>query len=370
LGASDHVARKLGEYARSYRIMHGFLPMSGDPKGFGAGLEPLWQSLGINELGLMAQLLGRLHEAADIWSEHADDARCSILDSSITIVLQNTCGVALDLGRLGVALAVARKAVAEAQRVHGDIQRTSSLCCRATAQHQLGDIAAAREDFAAAVALQNKPMLDSLNGQWHAHHHLDLGNIAVSRAITEAGLAVAQDNAWNREFPVWHALFGRLALAEGQDPSRHIAEIRAWTAHTGDMQLILEAHHLAARAALARGDLPTARAEVDDGLRQARLCGYRLRPIELLVTLSTIDLAWPDAGRALAAAREALDLATAPDCQDAWGAADAAHAWGLAFEALGEREHAHRAFAQALAVREHIEHPQTDVTRAALARLG
>ena len=74
--------------------------------------------------------------------------------------------------------------------------------------------------------------------------------------------------------------------------------------------------------------------------------------------------------RAVAAAREALDLATADDCQYAWGEAVAAHAWGTAFEALGQREHSQRAFRQALAVRERIEHPQADATRAALARLA
>lgn len=53
-----------------------------------------------------------------------------------------------------------------------------------------------------------------------------------------------------------------------------------------------------------------------------------------------------------------------------WGEGDAAHAWGLAFEALGERDHAQHAFTQALVVRERIEHPQTDATRAALARVS
>ena len=67
---------------------------------------------------------------------------------------------------------------------------------------------------------------------------------------------------------------------------------------------------------------------------------------------------------------EALDLATAPERKYAWGEADAAHAWGLAFEALGQREHAQRAFTQALAVRERIEHPQAQVTLAALARVA
>jgi hypothetical protein len=86
--------------------------------------------------------------------------------------------------------------------------------------------------------------------------------------------------------------------------------------------------------------------------------------------MSAIHLAWPDADEALAAAREALDLATAPECKDAWGEADAAHGWSLAFEALGQRDHARRAFEQALAVRTRIEHPQAQATRDALARLS
>ena len=136
------------------------------------------------------------------------------------------------------------------------------------------------------------------------------------------------------------------------------------------MQWIIEAHSLAARQALAQADLGRARAEAEDGLRQARLCGYRLKEIELLVTLSAIHLAWPDPAAALAAARQALDIATAPDCGYAWGEADAAHAWGLAFVALGQPEPARRAFTQALAARQRIGHPQAAATRTALAALA
>src|SRR5262249_36739748 len=159
-------------------------------------------------------------------------------------------------------------------------------------------------------------VLFAIRGQFHARHHLDLGNIVACREITEFGLKMTQSLEMNFDFSAWHALFARVALADDQNPSRHIDEIRAWTARTGDMPAILEAHELAAHAALARGDLLSARAEADDGLRQARLCGYRLRQIELLVTMSAIDLVWPVANRALATAREALDLATAPECKD------------------------------------------------------
>ena len=159
-------------------------------------------------------------------------------------------------------------------------------------------------------------------------------------------------------------------MAEGQDPQVHLSAIRTWTARSGELQWIIEAHTLAAQHALSQADLAGACAEAEDGLRQARLCGYRLLEIELGVTLSAIHLAWPDAAAALVAARQALDLSTAPDCGYAWGEADAAHAWGLAFVALGQPEPARRAFTQALAVRQRISHPQAAATRTALAALA
>jgi tetratricopeptide (TPR) repeat protein len=370
LGSYLHLGKRLGDYARGYRILCGFLPPFGDPKNFGAGLTARRQSLGLNALGLWAHHLGRLRESADIRRE--DNARKRVLDEPLqtSIGLRNACQLAIDLGRLGEAFAAAREAFLEAERAQDDLERRSSLAHRAATQHLMGDVGAARVDFSAITTPESEAMPGAFSGREHARHQLDLGNLGACRAITEAGFLLAERYEQNAELPGWHALFARFALAEGQDPNWHIHEIRVLTARSGAMEWILEAHDLAARAALVRGDLAGARAEADDGLRQARLCGYRLRLIELLAKSSAIDLAWPDAGRAFAGAREALNLATAPECGYAWGEADAAHACGLAIEALGQREHAQRAFAQALAVRERIEHPGVAETRAALARLA
>lgn len=370
MGHYNHLGRRLGDYARGYRIVRGFMPTSGGPRGFGEGLIGQVKSVALTDLALMARQLGRLQEAADLRNE--DDALSRELGNprELSLGLQNTCDVALDRGRLGEALAAACEALEEAERADDDVQRKCSLAFRAYAHHRLGNITAALADFAVAIALEDDPTLYSIRGQQHARHHLDLGRIDAARATAGAGIRLSERYEWNLEIPGWNALFARLELAEKRDPSRYIDEIRAWTARTGDMQWIIEAHGLAALAALARGDLPGAQAEIDDGLRQARLCGYRLLFIELLVTKSAIEIARPDPGLALAAAGEALDLATTPDCRDAWGEADAAHAWGLSLEALGKREHAQRAFTQALAVRERIEHPQAGATRAALKRVG
>ena len=370
LGNYRHLGGKLCEYARGYRILCGFLPEARAFKRFGEGLAERAKAFGLNELGLMARQLGRLQEAADILRERNARDRMLGEPREASIGLQNTCDGVLDLGHLDDAFAAAHEALEQAELAKDDFHRKVSLSYRAATQHHLGHIPEAFADFTAATQLEDEPMLNSVRGLQHARHYLDLGRIDACRAIADAGLPLARHREWNLEIPGWLAIFARLALAEGLDPSPHIDEIRVRTARTGQMRWILEAHDLAARWALARGDLHGAQAEIDDGLRQARLCGYGIRVIEMLISQSAVALAWPDASRALAAAGEALDLATAPDCRYAWGEADAAHARGSAFEALGDREHARRAFTRALAVRERIEHPQAEATRAGLKRVA
>ena len=80
------------------------------------------------------------------------------------------------------------------------------------------------------------------------------------------------------------------------------------------MQRIVEAHLLAARQLLARGDTQAALGEAETGLLHSVTCGYGLLRIELLVVLARIRLAWPDPSKAIQAARGALNLATAPAC--------------------------------------------------------
>jgi tetratricopeptide (TPR) repeat protein len=134
------------------------------------------------------------------------------------------------------------------------------------------------------------------------------------------------------------------------------------------MEWIIEAHLLAARHLLARGDAQAALGEAETGLLHAVACGFGLLRIELLVALARIRLAWPDPPKAIQAAREALDLAAHPDCGYAWGEADAAQAWGEAFFANSELALAQRAFTRALEVRRRIEHPGASETERWLAR--
>lgn len=367
LGNYKHLGWVLGEYARGYRILAAF-SATGRPEDLGITMALRRRALLANDLALFAKQLGRLEEVRAI-RRLDDDSMKSIAEPKTTsVVLQNSTEVALDLGRLTEACTLAAKATIEADTADDDRQRNHSLVRRAVVAHALGNLAAARADFAAATGLEGQPLY-SWGGSREVRHRLDLGDLAAARVLADHGLAKVQRYAWNDEIPWFHAVLARIDLAEGRDPTPHLDEIRAWTSRTGDMQAIIEAHLLTAQHLLARGDAQSALGEAEMGLLHAEACGYGLLRIELLVTLARIRLAWPDPPKAIQAAREALDLAAQPDCGYAWGEADAAQVWGEAYFANGELALAKRAFARALEVRRRIEHPGASETERWLARV-
>jgi hypothetical protein len=366
LGGYRHFGWVLGEYERGYRILAAF-SATGRPEDLGATMELRQRSHLANELALFAEQLGRLTEARAIRRLEDGWSKSLAEPEATSVGLQNSSSVAFALGRLTEARGYAGEAISEADTARSFSQKKYALAYRAIAAHDQGDVAAARADFAAATELEGES-LNALRGSQHARHHLDLGDLAAARAIADHGLAKARGYGWNVDIARFDASLARIALAEGCDPTPHLDGMRAWTSRTGEMDLIIEAHLLAARHLLARGDTQAALGEAETGLLHAVACGYGLLRIELLVALARIRLAWPDPPKAIQAAREALDLAAHPDCGYAWGEADAAQAWGEAFFANSELALAQRAFTRALEVRRRIEHPGASETERWLAR--
>lgn len=369
LGGFRHLGWVLGDYERGYRILAAF-SATGRPEDLGAMMATLrWRTLLANDLALFARQLGRLAEAQAIRRLNDGWNKSLAEPKETSIALQNSSEVALGLGRLAEARGFANEATNEAETASDDTETKDSLAARAIAAHALGDVAAARADFAAATELDDQS-LSSVWGSWHVRHDLDLGDLAAARALADHGFATAHTNRWSIDLPVFDALLARIDLAEDRDPTPHFDAIRAQTSRTGDMECIIETHLLAARHLLARGDTQGALGEAEIGLLHAVACGFGLKRIELLVALARIRLAWPDPPKAIQAAREALDLAAHPDCGYAWGEADAAQAWGEAYFANGELALAQRAFTRALEVRRRIEHPGAWETERWLARTG
>jgi tetratricopeptide (TPR) repeat protein len=369
-GGCWHLGWILGEYQRGYRILAAF-GTTGQPKDLGPKMVLRDRSQLANELALFAVQLGRLAEAWAIrqvdngWSESLGDPQ------ELSIRLQNSTQLAFAQGRLSESRAFSDSALIEAKSAKDirPLHQKESLAFRAITAHALGDMLAARADFAAATDLEGGPLY-SMRGSSHARHHLDLGDLAAARDLCDHGLEMARVNNWNYNLPWFHALLARIDLAEGNDPTSHIDDIRAWTSRTGDMQYIIEAHLLTASHLRASGDTQAALGEAQAGLLHAVSCGYGLLRVELLVTTAWIRLTWPDAPKAIQAAREALDLASHPNCQYAWGEADAAQVWGEAYFANHEPTLAKRAFTRALEVRKRIEHPGVAETEKWLARVG
>jgi tetratricopeptide (TPR) repeat protein len=365
LGNCRHLGRVLGEYERGYRILAAF-SATGRPEDLGVTMTPRQRALLANDLCMFAKYLGRLVETRAIrqidsdWRKHAEPKHRAI-------ALENSSWEAFSMGRLAEAQRLTNEARIEVETTSDDDGTTFYLVFRAIAAHTLGDVAAARADFAAATAPEGQPLI-SLGGARQGCHHLDLGDLAAARMLADHGLSTARERGSNVDFPRFDALLARIDLAEGRDPTPHLDEIRAWTSRTGEIEFIIEAHLLTARHLLARGDTQSALGEAETGLLHAETCGYGLLRIELLVALARIRLAWPDPLKAIQSAREALDLAAHPDCGYAWGEADAAQVWGEAYFANSELPLAQRAFTRALDVRRRIEHPGTSETERWLAR--
>jgi len=157
LGNHRHLGWVLGEYERGYRILTGF-SATGRPEDVAPTMVLRRRSLLANDMALFALRLGRLAETRAI--RRVDDGWKKSLGepAETSIGLRNSSSVALGLGRLGEARALAAEALTEAEAAKNTGQRTNSLSFRGFAAHSLGDIAAARADFAAATALAGQPL--------------------------------------------------------------------------------------------------------------------------------------------------------------------------------------------------------------------
>jgi hypothetical protein len=128
-------------------------------------------------------------------------------------------------------------------------------------------------------------------------------------------------------------------------------------------------HLVRGRVDRSVGELETARRAVTEGLHLARQCGLGLYLVELLCEQAELCLASGDLAAAESAAREAVDLASAPDCQFVWGAVEAGHLLGQILASGQRSREACAVLQQALATRRRIGDPRAEQTERLLARV-
>src|SRR5262249_21946854 len=153
------------------------------------------RSLLANVMAGFAWRLGRLEEAHSI--RRFDDGWKRTLGEpdQTSRGLTNSADVAYTIGRLPAALANAQEALAPALNTTERALEKYALAWSATAQHGMGEIASARENFAAATELEGRPLFSG-RGSKFARHHLDLGEIDAARLLADEGLDTANGAGW------------------------------------------------------------------------------------------------------------------------------------------------------------------------------
>jgi hypothetical protein len=239
----------------------------------------------------------------------------------------------------------------------------------ATAQAALGKVMNAREHFLLATRMQGKP-LNSLRGLWEAEFRLASGDAAGAREQTLATQRIAKRDRWFRTGALCDTLLGRMTLADAPLIARqHLDTAREFASSSGDVEILLRSHRLAADLARHLKDLATAIAEAEAGILLADSCGCGLHGIDLRLALAEALLDAGDARASLHHCSEAQARATAPRCRWAWGKADALDLSGRAHLRLGEWEQGREQLVAALALRRGLGHAHTTSTRFALEEL-
>jgi Tetratricopeptide repeat len=164
-------------------------------------------------------------------------------------------------GRLSDARRLLERSIEIAEQSGDPDHAARGLALLGAILHDLGEIGAAAERFARVRELGDLPM--ARRGLWEAEHHLALGWRDAVIESTRRNLEACARRGWEGHVAHCHAVLGLAAL--DRDPAAaeaHLRAARAWAETTGELEMVLRCRELAARLALARGEL-------EAGLREA-----------------------------------------------------------------------------------------------------
>ncbi|WP_437948287.1 helix-turn-helix transcriptional regulator [Sorangium sp. So ce296] len=389
LGGFAHLGLKLGDMARGARILRAFAG-GDDPRGMPASLPARVRASLAYDAGLYAGALGDLAFACACYAAHNEIAGALADPAPLATGLRTLAYTERLRGRLTEARRllergseVDRRGATSGARASDSGQAVRIAALLAAVLHDLGEVDAAGEHFARVRELGDAPV--ARRALWEAEHDLALGRRDRAREATARNIAECRRRGWEGHVAHGHTLLG-LALLDGgeggdeggvADDGRvaqaeaHLAEARRWASATGEVEVALRCHELAARLALAAGRPDEGAGQALEGLHVAETCGFGPFRARLAVVAARCALA-RGAGAAASAAALA-DAAVAWAGEDAWARADALHWAGVARAAAARAEELARGrelLTEAAALRERLRHPEAGASRAALAGLG
>ena len=321
------LTQQLGADETELAIMLEFFP-GGDASGEPQVSEPGDKRWILNEVGLCLTSLGRLGEAAPYYERYVTGNIAAQDWHNASIGYQNLADLHAHLGALEASAAAAREALALARRAGNKGDERNSLAWEAWAAHLRGDGAAAAAAFAQAEALEREitPQVRSLYSQrgiQHADYLRRAGEAEAARRVTEANLAVCQQNRWPNDLSQCHRVLGDLDAGAGQQAGarEHYDAALKIARSITRRDVLIEALLARGRWAARHGAAAPAAADLDEALGYALAGGYRIYEADIRAALAWAHLA----GGATAAGRAEAGRARqmSADMGYHWGVVDA-----------------------------------------------
>ncbi|MBL9099455.1 MAG: helix-turn-helix domain-containing protein [Myxococcales bacterium] len=276
MGGYDRLGLRLGAMSRGLRVVRMFAE-DGMPERVARGLEVGWRARLLYEWSLYAGALGDLEQAIACLRIHGSLVREAGSLGGLTTSLRTLAYDVRLTGALDEALALARAAVEVAARAGstGDVVRGVALIGRI--EHDRGDHEAAVECFARARAMGDRPF--ARRALWEAECLLERGEVDAARREVEANLAGLQALGWGGHLAHARTLLGLAALADGGDVAHARGQLDAaygWTAASGEVEVVLRCHELAALVARHEGRPEVTQEELRRGQALAEVGGFGL----------------------------------------------------------------------------------------------
>ncbi|WP_437641401.1 helix-turn-helix domain-containing protein [Sorangium sp. So ce854] len=391
LGGFSYLGLKLGDMARGARILRAFAG-GDDPRGMPASLPGRVRAALAYDAGLYAGALGDLAFACACYEAHNEAAEALADPAPLATGLRTLAYTRRLRGDLTGARRLVERSAEVAERGADRGHAVRALALLGAVLHDLGEVDAAAERFARLRAMGDAPF--ARRGLWASEHDLALGRLARAREATERNIAACRRRGWEGHAAHGHTLLG-LALLDGGGgdgdvdgvegdgvegggeagragdvaaAEAHLAEARRWASATGEVEVALRCHELAARVALAAGRLDEGARQAMEGLHVAETCGFGPFRARLAVVAARCALGRGADGAA--PAKALAGSAVAWSGEDAWARADALHWAGVAAAAAGDAPRGRELLAGAAALRARLRHPGEGASREALSRLG
>lgn len=366
LGGASHLCGTLGDYSRALRITESLIGVSARTSNDFESISDEGLSRLYFTFVSCAQRLGRLSDCRLALQEH-DRLYLSTLSGN-ALVRRHLfwCDLCICEGLLPKALAFAEQAIRCSIAMVSEnewLMRTSSFVARGTVHHYLGHAARSARDFEAARTccpawIEALALVDWSQGSLlvDCQH----GSACTSELARELAATGASEDAAPQR-PEWIVLRARIDLMEGRMPESSLRALRVWCERTGDVERLLTFYEISVLSHLACDDLENASVEAEAGESLAKLSGFRIARIRLLLAQARVQLRLARPDLALKSAEEACRQSAQQECGYAWAQSEGAHLGALASLSLGDLEAAKRMYGRAVHGGAALHHPHAEL---------